>query len=290
MKKINPSSLRQLRKRIKKLSLLNLSKYNKDTVSKFINNSFKIPYNTWIQKSGHIIYRSCINDNENPFEKISRIAYNPDPDYIERANLKGKGTGYGAGSLNISAIENCQYELRNGKRRTFYLTIGAWIPTRDLNVIVICHSKRARKVGTDLRDAYYSLLKKQAGSRKDKRVWNLKNKFFAEQFAKEKFKHENDYLFSALFSNTVFKSEDPIIDAIWYPSVAYRLKGFNIAYKPSLVDNKELIIKKVFYVKIQFKSNYRSFPTISIISESSTFEGDMIIWSTYLKSYLIALS
>jgi hypothetical protein len=221
MKKIKDNSIRQLRKRIKRLNSLDLSKYNKDAVSGFINNSFKIPYHTWTQPCGYMIYRSQINESdENPFDSIKRIRFNPNPESIERANLKGKGTGYASDSLKVAAIENCQYELKTSSRKSFHLTVGVWIPQRELNVMIIYDSKKGRRSGTDLHDAYLGVKRKlirEEYSRKDIRSWTLRNNFFANQFAKEFKVDENEYLFSALLSNTIFKCQDPVIDAIWYP-------------------------------------------------------------------------
>jgi hypothetical protein len=282
MKKTNPNSLRQLRKRIRKLSSLELSKYNKDVVSQLINNSFKMPYYTFRQQKGYPIYRSCVIEKENdkPYDSIKRIAFNPNPDYIERANLKHKAIGYGASSLANAAIEGCQYKLRNSPQRKFYLTIGIWTPTRDLNVMIISNARKARKSGTDLNEAYNSIRNHIGTSltRKDIRVWILKTKFFAEMFARDKIKHENEYLYSALFSNTLFKSKNPVVDSIWYPSRAYKFKGFNIAYNPNIVESKSMLLTKVVFAKILFSYNYNSYPRIDIISSTSEFLEDRIIW------------
>jgi hypothetical protein len=240
-----------------------------------------MPYNTWTQPRGHTIFRSCKNDDIEPFESISRIAYNPNPDYIERANLKEKSIGYGSQDLKTAAIENCQWYCRNTIQRTYYLTIGEWMINRDLNSIIICHSKKALNAGTDLKFAYQALLKRELNknNRKEFRIWNLKNRFFAEQFAKKKINHENDYLYSALYSNTVFKSKEANIDCIVYPSVVRRYTEFNYAYKPVLIDDKSLTLIRAFHVKIEFRfGTFRTPKRITILKTTTNFGENSINW------------
>jgi len=281
LKSIKSISAKKISRRTITLSILNLEDYEPKTISNYINLSFKIPYNTWNQPTGFSIFRSCINDSKEPYNSIKRIAYNPNPDYIERANLKGKKIGYASQSLEISAIENCQYACKTTKQRIYYLTIGEWEIKRDLNSIIICHSNKALNAGTDLRIAYNALLEREKSkrTRKEVRIWNLKNRFFAEQFSKSRIKHENDYLFSALYSNTVFKSKKANIDCIIYPSVAYKYKGFNYAFKTQLIDEGLLALKAAYHVRIDFKQKVFRYPKdIVILNTTSHFRNDVIIW------------
>jgi len=245
-----------------------------------------MPYNPFPQKanSGYI-YRACMNkEDSKPFDSIKRIAYNPAPDYIGRANLIGKGVGYGASSIDTAAIEVCQDSLRKSQKRKFELTIGKWIISQDIHTAVICYSKKALETPTDLIDAYNSITKQKIEehgfNKKQLRIWNLKNRFFAEQFAKSNIicDNYNDYLFSALYSNTIFKSKKPNFDCIWYPSQAYNYIGFNIAYKPLLFDSGILKLQKAYCVSIEFQSNYKYYPKINILKETDTFKANKIIW------------
>jgi len=285
MKRIKSKSARKISKRINNLSRLELCDLDKDIISKYINNSFKIPYNSFIQQGNKgYVFRACMNkNNENkPFSSVNRIAFNPNPDYIGRANLKGKGIGYGASSLDIAAIEVCQESLRTTNEIFFYLTIGMWQLISDINTSVICHSKKALAKGTDLYQAYISITNQKVieygFSKKQLRLWNLKNRFFAEQFAKTKINCNNDYLFTALYTNSIFNSVNPEFDSVWYPSQAYNYLGFNIAYKPRLVESGIMKIQKVFNVKITFFQNNKLYPRIDIINETERIKDDKIEW------------
>lgn len=289
MKKVNPKSLKQLRKRIRDLKKLDLEYFDKESVSHLINKLFTISKDFFAQKKGIPIFRSCYQKKgAEPFDRISRIWYNPEPEYIERANLKGKEIGYGANALDISAIESCQYSLRNTKEREFSLTIGSWIPQRDLKIMIVCNSYKAQKIGNDLRTAYKELRKskkqelikesKTKSLNKELRAWAYRKAFFSDQFAKEDINSEKNYLFSALLANTIFNSTNPSIDCIWYPSVAYQYKGFNIAYKSQLIREKDLVLHEVYHVVISFFQNIKKYPKIEIISKTSNFKDDNIIW------------
>lgn len=237
LKKIKSVSARKVSNRVNALSRLDLCNLTKEDVVKNLLNSFNLPFNQFSQKAKtEYVFRACINEPGHPFSSIKRIAYNPKAGYIGRANLSGKGIGYGASSLDTSAIESCQDTLRHTKQSTFFLTIGKWIINEDLSTALICHSKEAISSGTDLIIAFKALIelnvRENHYNKKQLRIWNLKNRFISDQFAKKMIKCENDYFFSAIFGNSAFKSQDPAIDCIWYPSQAYNYKGFNVAYKP----------------------------------------------------------
>ena len=283
LKKIKSVSARKISKRVNVLARFDLCILTKDYVAKNLLISFKIPYNQFPQQANKgFIFRSCINESELPFNSIKRIAYNPKPSNIGRSNLVGKGIGYGANSLDIAAIECCQDSLRESEQSTFFLTIGKWIINESLRTALICHSEKALLSGTDLEIAFNALtdlmINENNYRKKQLRIWNLKNRFFADQFAKSKIRCKNDYLFSAIYANTVFKSKDPKIDCIWYPSQAYKYKGFNIAYKPELVDQKIFTVVEVSHVKIEFLKNRIAYPTITILKSTGEFADDKIIW------------
>ena len=283
LKRIKSVSARKISKRVNILARLDLCILTKDFIAKNLLNSFKIPYNQFPQQANKgFIFRACINESELPFSSIKRIAYNPNPVNIGRANLIGKGIGYGANSLDIAAIESCQDSLRESEQSTFFLTIGKWIINESLRTALICHSEKALLSGTDLNIAFNALtnlmIKENNYRKKQLRIWNLKNKFFADQFAKSMIRCKNEYLFSAIYANTVFKSKNPKIDCIWYPSQAYKYKGFNIAYKPELVDQKTFTVVEVSYAKIEFLENRLAYPTITILKSTGQFAGDKIIW------------
>lgn len=283
-----PTSVRKLRKRISFLESIDLAATNKEKVCNLIRHSFKIPFNEflWEAEKRKPIYRSCSHDNKKPEEKspyssISRISYNPNPSKeLGRAYFgNGKVVSFASNGFDIAIIESCQDSLRNTKEREFYVTVGEWVVTENLYVSIVCHNKAALKQDTDLSIAYRSLYLfnvKKGFSRGKLKCWNLKNKFFADQYAKKKIKSKNDYMYSAIHANTNLNHKG--IDGILYPSQAYEYKGFNFAFPGNLIDKGKLKIRKAIYARIKFSTNVRDYPEIEIIKETSTFVKDTIVW------------
>jgi len=284
MKKLKSVSARKISKRINTLNRLNLSKYEANHINHILRNSFRVPYNLFTQQVGKgFIFRACINETTNPFESIKRIAYNPNPNDIGRANLKNKGIGYGASSLDTAVVESCQDQLRNTTQRIFNLTVGEWAVDSDLDAVIICNNVKALSVGTDLDVAYSSIVKfkieNEDYNKKKIKIWELKNRFYANQFAKKEINSKKDYLFSAIYSNFILNSKKPTFDCIWFPSQAYQYKGFNIAYKPELVDSRKMTLNKVYDIEVNFSNNSNEYPTITIRKYTNKFINDFIQWS-----------
>ena len=281
-RKINHDDPDQITKRIKQLESVNLRYYNINAVLMMILNSFTIPANFWPQVKGHYFYRGQLCPQNKPFTSKSRISYNPTPGKdIGRANLPFRSTFYSSSALDTAAIESCQDELRKTANRQFDLVIGEWELTKDIEACMICHSEDTKNVGTDVGEAAKAiepLMRK--GKTEDQYQAILKvNIFFAKQFAKMEIKHSNDYLFSALFANTLMRSKGPEQkhEALWYPSVAYKYKGFNVVFKTQLIDNNELILRRVFHYRLKFDKP-DAYPQITKLKETAQIDGDTIQW------------
>lgn len=249
-KKIDSQDPDQVAARIKLLELINLKYYSLNAIHLIILNSFWIPVNYWPQLKGYYFYRGQICPKDKPFSTKSRISYNPSPGAkTGRANLPFKSTFYTASAIDTASIEACQDELRKTSKREFDLVLGEWELTRDIEAVIICHSEDTQKAGTDLDEAVKAidpLIRKGKTEEQYQSVINA-NIFYAKQFAKLKIKHPNDYLFSALFANTILssKSEELKPVSLWYPSVAYKYKGFNVVFRTQFIDDNILILKKV---------------------------------------------
>ena len=171
--------------------------------------------------------------------------------------------------------------MRKTTKKEFDLVIGEWELTKDIETCMICHSEDTQKVGTDVgvaAEAIEPLMRK--GKTEDQYQALLKvNIFFAKQFAKKEIKHPNDYLFSALFANTLMRTKSPEQqhEALWYPSVAYKYKGFNVVFKTQLIDNNELILRRVFHYRLKF-NNPDTYPQINKLKETTQIDGNIIIW------------
>lgn len=281
-KKINQDDPDQVEDRIKSFESTNLRYYNTKAVLWMIRNSFSVPVNKWPQLKDNFFYRGQICHKDQPFTSKSRISYNPSPGgNFGRANLPFKSTFYASSALDTAAIEACQDELRKTGNREFDLTIGEWVLTKDIEACIICHSEDTQKVGTDVGEAVEAIEPLMRKGKTDKQYQALLkvNIFFAKQFAKKKIRHNNDYLYSALCANTIINSKVPDLksEALWYPSVAYKYKGFNVVFKTQLIDDEGLQLKRVFHYRLKFE-NPDTYPQITKLNETATINGDTVKW------------
>jgi Fe-S cluster biosynthesis and repair protein YggX len=276
MKKSN----RTLAKRLKRMNRMSFCKFSKKQILTFsMLRSF--PYDLHDLLPGKDIYRAVISDDSLPFNRVSRISFNPNPSSISRANLIGKGIAYYSCDLDVSVIEACRNSLKNSSQREFTLTVSRWIVRRRLSIQIICNSLKAQSAGTDLRDYYTATRSKQKKElpKSKYRTWFLKTRFLAEQYAKNSINCEQDYLISAIHANTILKSTQPIIDGIIYPSVPYIFKGFNYAFSPRLFGESFIELLDLYHVRSIFdKKDIFKYPEIIFIKTTNTLNGDEIIW------------
>lgn len=280
--KINQDDPDQVANRIKVLESINLQYYNINAVLMIALNSFSIPVNIWPQLKGHIFYRGQICPKNQPFTTKSRISYNPSPGAnIGRANLPFKSTFYAASAIDTAAIEACQDDLRETSKREFDLVLGEWELTIDIEAVIICHSEETQKVGTDVGEAVEAIerLMRKGKTEAQFQAVLKENIFYAKQFAKKDIKHTYNYLFSALCANTILNSKDPNLkpEALWYPSVAYKYKGFNMVFRTQLIDKDELILKRAYHYRLKF-DNPDSYPQITKIKEAKEINENNINW------------
>jgi hypothetical protein len=225
------------------------------------------------------VYRAVINKNNSPFDSIDRIAFNPTPQYIHRANLLNQGIGYYACASDISIIEVCQDNLKTTDTRFFDLTVSKWKIKEKIPVQIICHSKQTQSAGTDLMEFYIATSRKRRKDlpRKEYRKWFLKMKFIANQYAKTNIGCEKDYFISAWHSKNILSHSE--IDCIIYPSVPYTYKGFNYAFSPNVFKNQSVELEEVSHFTVQFdKDKIKKYPKIDLVKSTQNFDGDKIVW------------
>lgn len=106
--------------------------------------------------------------------------------------------------------------------------------------------------------------------------------FVADAFTKRV--HPNadlDYIFSAYFSNKIFKDfEDGTIEAIYYPSVKDRLSFENLAIKPNVFDNKYDLVEVKDSVCVMDTSNGKGGYFFQGLSDCKSFDysSGKILW------------
>jgi hypothetical protein len=267
-----------VKERIGFFNKMNLSETTIASIKNLLFDSFGMPYNTFLQVPPAKIYRGQVSSGK-PFEKKSRLSYNPNPTtQIGRANLIGETVFYASSSLDNAAIESCQDELRSGER-VFHVTVGEWTLKSEINLNLMCHSKNAQSTGTDLPVAANALepLMRKGRTEEQYKSLLLKSEFFSDQFAKTEVKCLNDYAFSAQYASEVLNKTRDLCDGICYPSVAYRLKGFNVAYKTTLFDNGTFIFTGAYFVKLTFVG-LDIYPKFEILKETRSFSDDLINW------------
>ncbi|WP_430813999.1 hypothetical protein [Carboxylicivirga sp. RSCT41] len=278
-KKVN--SNRRLAKRFHTLNRINFCSFKLRHITK-ISSLRKVPFDlhTLEVTDSNYIYRACINETEEPFKSINRIKYNPNPQYISRANVFGQGIAYYACAPDISIIEGCQDSLRNSDKRKFTMTLSKWKIRKRLSVQIVCNSKKSQQGGTDLHLFCNGTKRKRLRNmkRKDYRTYFLKTRLLADQYAKTNIKCDEDYYISALHSKSVLNPHKNI-DGIIYPSVGYLYTGFNYAFPPRLFDNNYFELEEVSNIYVEFdKTNYKKYPYWGILETTSNFENDRILW------------
>jgi hypothetical protein len=272
------STLKYVTERIKLLENLDLCKKSIAAIQRILLKSFTLPYHIFPYKSGSKIFRGQICSST-PFNKISRISYNPTPaSVLGRANLINESIFYAAMSLDTAAIESCQDQLKNGTKE-FFVTVGEWELQRDLQINLLCHSEKAQSTGTDLSVAAESIDPMMRNGRTEDQYLTMlaKSQFFADQFAKSVINCPNDYAFSAFYASQILNPKKEVCDGICYPSVAYKLKDFNVVFHKNLIDSKAIKFICAHLVKIKF-DDVNKYPELEIQKKSSSIQGDLIIW------------
>lgn len=271
--------MNNVKQKIRKLESLNLCVLTISDIKTELSKLNSFPYNIFPYVSGSRIFRGQVSESK-PFELISRISFNPNPSTsIGRANLQEECVFYASGSLDNAAIESCQDQLRNSSQRIFYVTIGEWELQKGIEINLICHSEKAQNSGTDLPiaiEALEPLMRKGRNGIEYKSIL-LKNQFFANQFAKEEIRHPNDYAYSAIYSSQILQAANKMCDGICFPSVAYKLKGFNFVFSKELFLNNIFTFVGAYYLKLTFESNGK-YPKIEILNKTSNFKENRIIW------------
>lgn len=275
MKKSN----RFLSKMLKRLNRTNFFQY-KENYFKQIPLLKSMPYDIHDIEptNNNYVYRAVMNQSNGHFKTISRIAFNPSPNYISRANLVKQPIAYYACNYDVALLEACHDKLRQSNERTFLLTVSKWRIKKRIPILLICNCPKTQNAGTDL-FYYYNqcrLKRKKISSAYKYRTWFLKTRFIAEQFAKE-INTNMDYYITANFSKQLLDKTE--IKGIIYPSVRYLYKGFNYALSPQLFEDNSLQLEEVSEYKVIFdKSDIIKYPIIVKQYSTCCFDGDNILW------------
>jgi hypothetical protein len=268
-----------IEEQIELLESTNLQELSIEDIRTILYKATGLPYNIFPYVVGSRIFRGQVCD-EIPFDQVSRLSYNPNPARkLGRANLEGESVFYAASSIDNAAIEACQDELKNSDKTMFYITIGEWELKKDIEINLICHSDKAYSAGTDVPIAVESLEPMMREGRTDKEYHTLlkKNTFFANQFAKDIIETHKDYAYSAIYSSQLLHNEKKICDGICFPSVAYKLKGFNFVFPKTPFDNGDFEFIAAYFLKLTFEDK-ENHPIIETLNESEIVDNGVIKW------------
>lgn len=280
----NPT-YKKIRRRTLSLRKLDLSHLSDKEILVLLKKSFGFPIEAFSKRPvDKPIYRARINEDinhkyiYNPFDDKNDISYLKNPGKYGRSNIIGEPVFYGADGLDIAVCELCNGVLSK-ENPTLYLTVGEWRLKKDIEVSIICHSKKAHRRSGDLAIAYQSLLKLKKSTSTTKsqiRIWKIINKFLSNEFAKNvEHGKEFKYKISALFASQLLKSK--MVSGIFYPSVGYRFYGHNVAYDTSLIDDGAIVLESVKHVKCTFIHKNKA-PKIEVLNSSQSIIADRIVW------------
>jgi hypothetical protein len=276
-------TLRKIRRRIHSLKKINFDLVTAKDIADLINKSFSFPIEIFLQKPtppDKSIWRARINEDaeHKPYTQTMDISYIKKTEKYGRCNLTGETVFYGADGLSVAVSEVCNGKLTE-INPILYLTVGEWKLKEAINVSIICHSKKAHKRSGDLIIAYQSLLslkKKTAKNKSEIRQWKSINKFLSREYSKKVCSgEENKYMISATYSHSLLKSGKSL--GIFYPSVAYKLYGHNVAYNKKLIDEGKIVLEKVHYIKCTFVHKKRP-PKIETITLTDKIQNGFITW------------
>lgn len=264
MKNIETPTYRKIRRRITSLKKIDLNMIELENMISILQSSFTFPTHLWPQKGGgKTIFRARINEDEvnhkyiyEPFIEVCKISYNRNPRDYGRANINNKPMFYAANGLCPSVKEVCKSSL-NEQNKVLFLTVGEWRLIQDIKVSIICNSNRTKKKGKELLIAYNALVNfiKPTISKSEFRIWKIKTKFFADEFAKKVDSgFEKQYMYSAIYSQLILNYKDDSLkaDGIFYPSVAYDFDSYNVVYHKNLIDAGSVILEKAHHIKCTY--------------------------------------
>jgi hypothetical protein len=260
------NSPEQIEVELKALKSLNLLRESFPNISSLIENKLgSIPIRGTLLKKGTEFFRARKNPifQQNKFSKLSEISLR-DKSSVKafgRANIPGQSVFYAALDRLTAAREVTQWQinemgllLRKGISLidyhpfTQFMTISKWVSKVDLLIMTpyeivstpICAFEEAL---ANLEKSYVIDRTKYIISEK------LVLDFFNAEFCKTEIKGENDYFFSAYYSNLFYKSIGAKEKSgLMYLSIANDLDGKNIAIPSNNVDFIDFVEADFCYI------------------------------------------
>jgi hypothetical protein len=189
--------------------------------------------------SGELCFRSRHNLNEDYFTTTNQLRY-PELQHVTnyaRANKIGQSVFYGSDRRPTSYAEFMEYLARESEIGSeIGMTISVWQVIDDLNLVLVLNpndTTETEYVQSHL-DNYNTLLEDL-----DEDLREGTTAFYSyvgEKFAEIASENKDVYKITSAYSNLI--TEGANIDGIIYPSVAFQSRGYNVALKPSVIDDQ----------------------------------------------------
>ncbi|MBO9672158.1 MAG: RES family NAD+ phosphorylase [Sphingobacteriaceae bacterium] len=242
------SSHRELQRKLKAFSKLNLAMTPYSKVLDIVRKEFLLPVTIAQIHSGQYVERIRINSEPKAFTRKDEISYINDPALIKtfgRANAPGMSMFYGSVMSSrvslpmISALAETVTELQGINKgvctKKMLITLGKWKVKKDLILAELVFNRQAATISADTQMAYQTQLENLAKNHTEFQLKQLVTllEFYSEQFAKRSDNHQ-DYKISAAFTDQICKIKG--IQGVIYPSVQTEFEGTNVALTPEAVD------------------------------------------------------
>lgn len=243
------SNLRELHRKLKAFSNLNLSITPYSKISHIIHNEFPLPVTVSQIHAGQYVERIRINEKLIAYTNKEEISYIKKPEMIKtfgRANAPGKSMFYGSimssgvSQPMISALAETVIELQGENKgvtsRKLLMTVGKWKVKKDLILSELVFNKAAIEKCSDTERAYNIQCQYLATIYNDlpRKQMVAILEFYSDQFARRATK-DTDYKISAAYTEQVCKMIG--IQGVIYPSLQTEFEGTNVALTPQAVDS-----------------------------------------------------
>jgi hypothetical protein len=273
----------------KKIKLKRLNKKDLENLAKHFNNVFNISFLFTNDIHSNTFYRAVVNKELfNSNCRIYSINYLAAPplDIIKCRGTYGRANTSNSTMFYASLDEGAMItELQNIAAGDL-ITISEWKQIKSFNILPIVYDDKFKG------QAEYIFKTKEAFELTQKnidlRLHDLIRTvltFLSYEFSKV-VKKPNEYLFSANFSNNMFKIEksksEPSFVGLVYPGVACDYKNFNIALEPDLIGDKiKLVSVKEIVVtkKYNFRKDHNQVIDSKLNGVAEKIKNRQLIWN-----------
>lgn len=278
-------------------TILRLRKENSPESYISIKNIFKlfhIPVPVITIPAQSVFYRIRIHEQDESnilFRRVSDFGHRVDRNKIKkfgRANEPFQSIFYCSDIRETAFFETSKLVRNNEKKDVEENSLSIWRTERDINVACLPKdkdyfgNKTVESINYDFKEFFSKINNDDSNN-----LQYFLHKISAE-FSANSSDNNFNYLLTSAFANYIFETPmSPMnhdkkvdIDGITYPSVHFKSKGMNLAIKPDLIENKEIVLERVIYNKMQLTSEETYTEVHNIVSKSIDYISEPweVIW------------